>query len=104
MPHGSATEMRGDHKRRQEEAARVIMRHHAHECRGVMTAKPSRRDLLKKSAALAGLGALGWPEWMLPALAQGEVAVPFTDLPPTINLTPAPDRRLLDIRTIDGPL
>ena len=46
---------------------------------------------------------LGVPDWALPAFAEGETLVPFTDLPPTINLTPAPDRRILDIRTIDGP-
>ena len=65
---------------------------------------PTRRDLLRGGLAAAGLGALGIPEWALPALAQGETAVPFTDLPATINLTPTPDRRLLDVRTIDGPL
>jgi DMSO/TMAO reductase YedYZ molybdopterin-dependent catalytic subunit len=30
--------------------------------------------------------------------------VPFTDLPENVNLTPAPDRRVLDVRTIDGVL
>ena len=64
----------------------------------------SRRDVLKGSLALAGLGATGLPEWILPVLAQGETVVPFTDLPPSINLNPAPDRRLLDVRTITGPL
>ena len=29
--------------------------------------------------------------------------MPFTDLPENMNLTPAPDRRILDIRKIDGP-
>lgn len=52
---------------------------------------------------MAGLAALGLPEWAIPALAQSETLVPFTDLPATINLTPTPDRRVLDIRTIDGP-
>ena len=64
----------------------------------------TRRDVLKGGLALAGLSVLGLPEWALPVLAQGEMLVPFTDLPPTFNPTPAPDRRLLDIRTIDGPL
>ena len=45
----------------------------------------TRRDLLKSSLALAGLGVAGLPEWVLPALAQGETVVPFTDLPATIN-------------------
>ena len=69
-----------------------------------MTSLNTRRDLLKSGLALAGLGVAGLPEWMLPALAQGETLVPFTDLPATINLTPAPDRRILDIRNITGPL
>ena len=59
--------------------------------------------MLRGSLAVAGLAALGVPEWALPALAQGETLVPFTDLPATINLAPTPDRRVLDIRTIDGP-
>jgi DMSO/TMAO reductase YedYZ molybdopterin-dependent catalytic subunit len=43
------------------------------------------------------------PDWALPALAQGEVDVPFTDVPATFNFSP-PDgaRRFLDLRTIDG--
>jgi DMSO/TMAO reductase YedYZ molybdopterin-dependent catalytic subunit len=64
----------------------------------------SRRDVLRGSLALTALGVFGIPEWALPALAQGETLVPFTDLPETINLTPAADRRQLDIRKIDGPL
>jgi DMSO/TMAO reductase YedYZ molybdopterin-dependent catalytic subunit len=52
---------------------------------------------------VAGLGVLGLPDWVLPALAQGETLVPFTDLPPTINLNPTADRRIIDIRKIDGP-
>ena len=62
----------------------------------------SRRDVLKGSLALAGVGVLGVPEWMLPALAQGETVVPFTDLPDVINWRRTPDRRMLDIRTIDS--
>ena len=64
----------------------------------------TRREMLNAGVALAGLGLLGIPEWTLPALAQGETVVPFTDLPENINLTPTADRRLLDIRTIDGAL
>ena len=33
----------------------------------------------------------------VPALAQGETVVPFTDLPATFNPTPTPDRRVLDV-------
>src|SRR5262245_40005291 len=69
-----------------------------------MSRQQTRRDVLRGSLALAGLGVLGVPEWVWPALGQSETQVPFTDLPPTINLIPTPDRRLLDIRTIDGPL
>jgi DMSO/TMAO reductase YedYZ molybdopterin-dependent catalytic subunit len=43
------------------------------------------------------------PEWALPALAQGETVVPFTDWPANFNPTPAPDRRTFDTRKIDGP-
>jgi len=67
-----------------------------------MSKQTTRRELLKGSLAVAGLGVLGIPDWTLPALAQGETAVPFTDLPPTINLTPAPDRRIIDVQKIDG--
>jgi DMSO/TMAO reductase YedYZ molybdopterin-dependent catalytic subunit len=63
----------------------------------------SRRNLLKGGLAVAGLGVLGLPEFVLPALAQGETLVPFTDLPETFP-APAADRRQLDIRKIDGPL
>ena len=67
-----------------------------------MTKQSSRRDVLKGSLALAGMGMFGVPEWVLPALAQGETAVPFTDLPEVINWRRTPDRRMLDIRTIDS--
>lgn len=64
----------------------------------VMTKKTTRRDVLRGSLALAGLSVV--PEWALPALAQDETVVPFLDFPPTFNPNPAPDRRLLDVRTI----
>jgi len=67
-----------------------------------MNTARSRRDILKTSLAVAGLSALGLPEWVLPALAQGETLVPFTDLPDTFP-APTVDRRQLDIRKIDGP-
>ena len=67
-----------------------------------MTTQRSRRDILKGSLALAGLGVLGVPEWGLPALAQGETLVPFTDLPDEITLERTPDRRIIDVRMIDG--
>jgi len=62
----------------------------------------TRRDTLKRGAAAAALLALV-PEWAVPALAQGEVDVPFTDIPATFNPAPANGaRRMLDIRKIDG--
>lgn len=64
----------------------------------------SRRDVLKTGLAVTGLGLMGIPDWVLPALAQGETVVPFTDLPDTFNATPAPDRRLFDVRTINSRL
>lgn len=69
-----------------------------------MQSSSTRRDILKSGLALAGLGVVGLPDWMLPALAQGETLVPFTDLPEKIVLAPTPDRRIIDIRAIDGPL
>jgi len=68
-----------------------------------MKEKTTRRDILKGSLALAGLTAFTFPEWALPALAQGETVVAFTDIPANANFTPAADRRTLDIRKIDGP-
>jgi DMSO/TMAO reductase YedYZ molybdopterin-dependent catalytic subunit len=58
--------------------------------------------VLQGGLAAAGLSALGIPEWAFPVMAQGETLVPFTDLPETFP-APAVDRRVLDIRTIDGP-
>ena len=67
-----------------------------------MAAQHTRREMLRGTLAVAGLAALGIPEWALPALAQGEDVVPFTDLPETFPPA-AVDRRQLDVRTIDGP-
>jgi DMSO/TMAO reductase YedYZ molybdopterin-dependent catalytic subunit len=69
-----------------------------------MTTRHTRRDLLKGGLAVAGLGIFGIPEWAFPVLAQGETLVPFTDLPGTITLERTPDRRIIDIRHIDGPI
>jgi DMSO/TMAO reductase YedYZ molybdopterin-dependent catalytic subunit len=68
-----------------------------------MAPQNTRRQILKQGLAVAGLTAFGVPEWVMPALAQGETLVPFTDIPANANFTPAADRRLLDIRKIDGP-
>ncbi len=66
-------------------------------------APQSRREILKGSLALTGLGLVGVPPWALPALAQSETLVPFTDIPANANFTPAGDRRQLDLRRIEGP-
>jgi len=63
----------------------------------------TRREMLKTSLAMSGLGVLGIPNWAIPALAQGETEVPFTDLPEKIEWVRGVDRRLTDIRRINGP-
>jgi DMSO/TMAO reductase YedYZ molybdopterin-dependent catalytic subunit len=67
-----------------------------------MTLQHTRRDILRSTLATAGLTILGIPEWALPALAQSETLVPFTDAPPTFP-APGPVNRQYDVRTIDGP-
>jgi DMSO/TMAO reductase YedYZ molybdopterin-dependent catalytic subunit len=67
-----------------------------------MTTRHSRREMLRNGLAVTGLTLLNVPEWALPALAQGETIVPFTDAPPAFP-TPGPVNRQYDIRTIDGP-
>jgi DMSO/TMAO reductase YedYZ molybdopterin-dependent catalytic subunit len=70
-----------------------------------MANQTTRRALLKGGVAAAGLGMIGLPEWALPALAQDEVLVPFTDVPDDYGRAAlGPTRRVLDIRTIAGPL
>ena len=63
----------------------------------------SRRETLKRGLAAASLLTLV-PDWAVPALAQGETDVPFTDYPANfkVNADPAAVNRRLDIRTIDG--
>jgi DMSO/TMAO reductase YedYZ molybdopterin-dependent catalytic subunit len=63
----------------------------------------TRRDILKSGLAVTGLGILGIPDWAIPALAQGETLVPFTDMPESFPLATGPDRRIIDVRKIDGP-
>src|SRR5436190_12693239 len=67
-----------------------------------MSERITRRETVRQGLAATGLLALA-SDWALPALAQGETIVPFTDLPANFNPTPTPDRRTLDIRKIDGP-
>ncbi len=65
----------------------------------------NRRAVLKGGIASASLLAMGLGEWALPALAQNESIVPFTDIPEDMVFPSDPDAavRVLDIRTIDGP-
>ena len=68
-----------------------------------MTKQRTRRDILKAGLAASGLAAFGIPNSAIPALAQDESIVPFTDLPEKVEWVRAPDRRLTDIRRISGP-
>src|SRR5580698_1960759 len=65
----------------------------------------SRRDTLKTGLAAAGLLALV-PSGAVPALAQGETDIPFTDYPANYQPggSPGAANRFLDIRKIDGPI
>src|SRR3989454_3135227 len=78
-------------------------RHQSPERDTIMSMQHSRRDVLRGGLAVAGLGVLGIPDWALPALAQSETLVPFTDIPENVRWDTPPDRRLTDLRTIDGP-
>ena len=63
----------------------------------------SRRDTLRGLAAGSFLALL--QDAAVPALAQGETDVPFTDIPKTFNPNnPNAPTRVLDIRKIDGLL
>ncbi len=68
-----------------------------------MAMQRTRRTILKGGLAVAGLSVFGFPEWALPVLAQGETIVPFTDIPDNVRWEVPPDRRTLDVRTINGP-
>ena len=68
-----------------------------------MKTDTSRRTILKGSLAMAGLGVIGLPEWAMPALAAADTVVQFTDIPENVRWETPPDRRTLDVRTIDGP-
>ncbi len=67
-----------------------------------MANEMTRRDLMKTGLAAAALGAASGFDWVLPALAQGEVMVPFSDSHEKFNPNPAPDRRLFDTRTLNS--
>lgn len=64
----------------------------------------SRRDILKNlGLAGVGLSVANLPGFTLPALAQGDTLVPFSDFPATFNPNPSATTRTLDIRKIEGP-
>jgi DMSO/TMAO reductase YedYZ molybdopterin-dependent catalytic subunit len=66
------------------------------------TEQISRRQTLRKGLAATSLLAL--VDWALPALAQGETDIHFTDYPANykVNGNPKATNRFLDIRKIDG--
>ena len=70
-----------------------------------MANEMNRRDVMKTGLAAAALGAMASFEWVLPAMAQGEVdgAVHGFARQPAFNPTPAADRRLFDTRNLSGP-
>jgi DMSO/TMAO reductase YedYZ molybdopterin-dependent catalytic subunit len=67
-----------------------------------MATQHTRRDVLKGVAA-AGVGVFAGLDWALPALAAGETLVPFTDIPENVVTVTGPDRRIIDVRKIEGP-
>lgn len=68
-----------------------------------MTSTITRRETLRRSLAATSLLAF-IPDLALPALAEGETEVPFTDYPKDykVNGNPKAENRFLDIRKIDG--
>ena len=62
----------------------------------------TRRDVLKGGLVAAGLAAFGIPEWAVPALAEGETLVPFTDIPANFATNPSDVVRVLDIRKLEA--
>lgn len=67
-----------------------------------MTRQISRRDVLRAGLTATGLFAVSIPEWAIPALAQGETLVPFTDAPANVRTNPSPTApvRQYDTRNI----
>jgi DMSO/TMAO reductase YedYZ molybdopterin-dependent catalytic subunit len=66
--------------------------------------KLTRRETLRRGLAATSLLALV-PDWAVPAVAQDETDVPFTDIPKNFNPNnPNSPTRMLDIRKIDGPV
>jgi DMSO/TMAO reductase YedYZ molybdopterin-dependent catalytic subunit len=62
----------------------------------------TRRETLRRGLAVTSLLA-SVAEWAIPALAQGETDVQFTDIPASFSTSnPTTGARILDIRKIDG--
>ena len=68
-----------------------------------MAKETTRREVLKGGLAMAGLGVIGVPEWAFPALAQGETLMRFTDVSDDVQWIRDAERRIIDVRRIDGP-
>jgi DMSO/TMAO reductase YedYZ molybdopterin-dependent catalytic subunit len=68
-----------------------------------MVEQISRRETLRRGLAASALVLV--PDWAVPARAEGESDVPFTDIPKNFNPNnPNATTRMLDIRKIDGLL
>jgi DMSO/TMAO reductase YedYZ molybdopterin-dependent catalytic subunit len=65
-----------------------------------MNMQISRREIIRGGAALAGIAALGVPEWLLAAQSQNEEVVPWTDIPANFNPSPATGLHTLDTRNL----
>jgi DMSO/TMAO reductase YedYZ molybdopterin-dependent catalytic subunit len=61
----------------------------------------SRREVIRAGAVIAGLGAFGLSKWTLPALAQGQEVIPWTDIPANFTPSLGAGLRTLDTRTLD---
>lgn len=61
----------------------------------------SRREMLQ-GLLISGTALAGTSGWPLPALAEGEEVVPFTDFPKDFTSTPRPGVRFFDTRTLDS--
>jgi DMSO/TMAO reductase YedYZ molybdopterin-dependent catalytic subunit len=67
-----------------------------------MIREVSRREIIRGGAALAGLAALGVPDWLLAAQAPaaGEEVIPWTDVPANFMPSPPTGLRTLDTRNL----
>ena len=64
-----------------------------------MSRQISRRSAIKGGATFVSMAAMGLLDWAVPALAQGEEVIPWTDLPANFT-TAGRGGRTLDIRTV----